>query len=1143
MTANGSSWWDDFLETPLADLVREPELPTDGEQTEQAAWEAFLTTPLSSLVRRPTPTTPPDRPYRVSVLGPIKVWYGAAKSRASLSPAKQKLLAALVLARTGGVSWQATRPSDTGADEETVRAAFRMSVSRLRAHLPPDAIEDLGKGTVRLNLDIADVDAWTLLHLASTDTPLQDIPARRLLHLLEPVEPCIGVQLDADHESAVRDLHDARNTLMIRVTEERPELLRGDFVTYLRRHLHEEPFNERLLATLVMAEALGGDRRRALRTLRRAMDDFAESGLTVSPDVAGLEDELLDPTAEARFLPYVPSMRPPVPQALLDLRNRDHVGHRAELQRLIGLVNKGSGHAVVRGVSGVGKSRLLAELAVHAAEAGVPSLYLRPDPQGSDSSYDALLRAMPDFRAAVGPVLAQPLSAGVGSLLLATAIDCLGDRAGLGSLVVIADDVHRLDSGTARMLSQLPATDVAQQVVLVVAMTDDPDRPPPTSPSTVLSDSLTAVRIELGPVADADLRDMVRQQWPEASESVVHDLAARLYNLSGGRAGVASILLGAFPEDDDGVQLAGLPTIRPITGVVEALPREAARLGAAAAALGQTIELRQLQTLTGLGPDGVLPLLDELLRRQLLRETSDLCYETCHPLVAETLLKAAGPEQVSEWHERAARRCADHVHRHAMHAFGAGERFPRDEAIHALAASALRHLAVGSYWEAVVVFRQAVLVAEEGRLEPWLEGNMARALQLSGLPTEAGRVRGRALDEALTVDDHATALAIATSGLPEAEEIEGDDKLLSRLAMIDKTKLTRTDSFQLACHRSRQLAIAGDFDRSTRYAQEAIDLAEGPTERAMAVITQRFTMSCTTEPEERIDLLDTIDTDAHHGDPSRLANYYMVHAIDCYEAGRSDDARILRSKVDDIPEVPLLYRWQGKQFDVMDAFCRGHLTESGELREEAYAFGQRAGIHGALAARQGARLIDLWIGGSLHELGDVVDDVVGPDKLMDPAASLYHRAGTVPVYLAAGRTEEALAIAENIAEYVTVRPVAQRSTALPIVADALARSPRHDLLDQARRLLKRRGRSSIVLGAGVACVGPVDLHLAKLAPNRQLRSAHLDVALTVAQEAGHVLWEAYILADIARLRADDDEVAELRQRYAGTELADIVGRG
>ncbi|MEM9133028.1 MAG: ATP-binding protein [Actinomycetota bacterium] len=1083
----------------------------------------------------------PPSGFPVRVLGAIEVGYSNAKSQTPLSPAKQRLLAALVVARDRGVPWHGGREGDAGGDEESLRAAFRMSVSRLRSHLPPGSIEDIGDGTVRLLLDVADVDTWMLLHLASTDTPLDQVSAKQLLHLLQPVEPFMGVQLDARYESDVRAIYDARNALMIRVANERPDLLRGDFVSFLRGHLLEDPFNERLLATLVMAEAHGGDRRRALRTLRKAIDDFAEVGLEVSAEVAKLEDDLLDPEAQTRFESYVPEMRPPVPQALLDMRTRAHVGHRGELQRLVDLAKKGTGQAVVRGTSGVGKSRLLAELAFRAAEVGIPAIFLRPGPQGSDSTYDPLLTALPGFRAAALPILTQPPSGGTSSLLLATAIDCLAERAGDGTLILIADDAHLLDSGTARLLAQLPSTDVAERIVLVVAATDQPDQDPDTSPTSILADSVMALRIDLGPVTETDLRDMVRQQWPDTLEPLVWNLARQLYDMSSGRAGVASILLASFTEPDVIPDLSNLRGVRPIMQVVQALPGDVARLGAAAAVLGQDFDLRALRAVTGLSTEEIRPPLDDLLRRQLLRETKGLRYEVAHALVTKALLDAADPGQVGEWNELAARHYADNVHSFAIHAFAAGDRFPRQEVLSALEASAQRHLDVGSYWEAVVVFRKALLLSDDGRLGPSLEGLMARALELSGLLAEAARVRSRALEDVFAVGDHRTALDITVSGLPEAEEVEGDGGIVNRLDRIDADRLDRVDAFRLASHRSRQLAIAGRYEDSRQRALEAMELAEGPSERVQAVITNRFTMSCTTDPNERTALLDTIDGEAHEGDSTRLANYYMVQAIDCYEAGRTDDARVWRSKVDDVPDVPLLYLWQGMQFDTMDAFDQGHLQESRRLREEALAFGLRAGIHGASAANSGAVFVDLWITGRLADFSEMVDDLVGPGRLIDPNASLFHRSGSVPVYLAAGRTEEAVAIAEGIAAEVTSRPVAQRSTALPIVAQALALSKQSCLIGAARRLQEKRGSSSVVLGACVACVGPIDLYLARLAPDHEQRTAHLDAALRVSEEADRALWEAYTLAEIARVNDDADGLARLQERYHETELITIVG--
>ncbi|MEL7210764.1 MAG: AAA family ATPase, partial [Actinomycetota bacterium] len=264
---------------------------------------------------------------------------------------------------------------------------------------------------------------------------------------------------------------------MIRVARERPDLLRGEFVSHLRGHLVEDPFNERLLATLIMVEAHGGDRRRALQTLRQARDEFVEIGLELSAEVTALESDLLDPDARTRFEPLVPDLRPPIPTALADMRVGAHVGHRDELAELEALVRAGTGQALIHGPSGVGKSRLCAELADRSAKLRVPTVYLRPERHGSDPAFAPLLRSLEGFRTRALPLLERPSSPELRSLLLVAGLQELTERAGDRSLLLIVDDSQLLDSATAELVRQLPYTDVAARIILVVVATERDDEP------------------------------------------------------------------------------------------------------------------------------------------------------------------------------------------------------------------------------------------------------------------------------------------------------------------------------------------------------------------------------------------------------------------------------------------------------------------------------------------------------------------------------------------------------------------------------------------------------------------------------------------------------------------------------------------
>ncbi|MEL7155690.1 MAG: hypothetical protein AAFN30_03720 [Actinomycetota bacterium] len=403
-------------------------------------------------------------------------------------------------------------------------------------------------------------------------------------------------------------------------------------------------------------------------------------------------------------------------------------------------------------------------------------------------------------------------------------------------------------------------------------------------------------------------------------------------------------------------------------------------------------------------------------------------------------------------------------------------------------------------------------------------------------------MRERALADALAAGDPATGLGIIVSGLPEAQLVDGDQVLVDRLSRIDEGELEQGQALELACHRSRQLAILGRYEEATKRAAEAVALAEGPAQQVKAVITQRFAKSCTTEPEERCRLLDGIERAVAQGDPADRAEYYILQTVDCYEAGRTEDAAKWRNRLHELQDPPLFRQWQGLQFDAMRAWDQGRMADAERLRAEAGRFGLLAGINGASESGHASQLVNMYLSTGFSGLADVLGDFVGPGKLLDPEASVLQCSGAVAVLYDCGAIEEAVALAEQLAESVTRSPVGQRTAALAFAAEALAVSARTSLIDDVRNLLELRGRSSMVLGACVASVGPVANYLATLAPDAGQRRKHLEEAVEVAREAGQLVWEVYCRARLARVTGDDAALDALRRDYADTELLPFISR-
>ncbi len=1079
--------------------------------------------------------------YSLAALAPVvSAEFDTAKSPGPLSGAKQTLAAALILRGDRGVDWRvaAELGGETigpSVDESARAAAFRMAVSRLRAHLPPNSIVDIGNGWVTLDLPAEEVDVWHLAHLVSPEHPLGEVPPGRLQHLLQPVTAYAGAIEGVLAEQGQELVRRNQRDLLVRLAGERSELLRGSFVDHLRHHLENDPYNERLVATLALVEARAGDRRKGLEVLRQADERLGEHGMTLSSAMRDLETALIigeDDDLNPEVVPVVPGRALALPSALAELRINRHVGHEEELARLQELLVARRGRAVVTGPSGSGKTRLCAELAARAAETVMPTLYLKP--QADDRALDPLRRALGSFRARAEEVETRVGSSGteLASRLLGVAFEALAEATEPAGLVLIVDDVAALDSTTARLVRQLPLADVASRVVLVVVDAQELEDRHPSPVAAELADQPGTVTVSLGLLDETQLRHLIEGSRSLAP-TATWNLARQLLSLSGGRAGVAWILLDAVPRTGGSPDFSQVKGVLPLVELIEARSDEARAVGGASSVVGE-VDLAAVSALTGLDGETVLGALDELVRHNLVRDLGGDRFEIRHAQVARALVQAAGPDEVREWHRRAAEHFGADVHRRARHEAHVADLLPEGRAVESLIESARIRLATGDHWEATDSYRKATVLSG-GRLRLEVEGRMARALDLSGLRAGGERTRDRAFTDALAAGDHALALTISVSGLPEAEDVHSNADLLRRLGAVDAARLDQRSRWELYCHRSRQYGIAGMVDDSLDYAQRAEALAAGPGDRVRARLLRRMAQSERTSPEERLALLEGVAADVDRLRPVDQADYCFVRTIDHYEAGQAAEAASWRRRLDELEDVPVIRRWHAMLFDAVRARDQGRLAEAARLRDEAREFGVGRGITEAHAALRAGELGDAWFVGRM----DRFRDEIRPGGVLDPAATVMQRAGAVAAHMACQEEDEALPLAVSVCEEVLAMPIGQRSAALVWVAEALVRADRPDLVGKVRNLLSLRGGWVMVYGAFVTTFGPVACLDALLSCDDEARGDQWREGIARAEKDGYLGLAFQGAAALQRTLDDGEPLARLRADHPDCELTEL----
>lgn len=352
----------------------------------------------------------------------------------------------------------------------------------------------------------------------------------------------------------------------------------------------------------------------------------------------------------------------PGPAAMMNVmalspRARPVVGRDADLHRLRGAVGLGPGAAqgglvLVSGDAGIGKSRLVAELAHEAGTGGwlvvaghcvglsgsempyLPFTELLGELAAAASDVlDAVQQRIPDLGVLV-PALARgvPLAPPDAARLAEAVHACLTEVASRQPLLVVVEDVHWADHSSRDLLSLILARGFAEPVGLVVTYrSDDLHRRHPlhaTLPSWTRLPHVT--RLELTRLPDAAMRTLVAGlDGAPTDDSTLIDLVERA---EGNAFFAEELVASGAPRELRGEDLGRLLRRR-----VEQLSGPAEQAVRAAAVGGRTVSHELLTAVTGLDDDEFEIAVGEAVEHHVLVPTAAGEYSFRHALLAEAV--------------------------------------------------------------------------------------------------------------------------------------------------------------------------------------------------------------------------------------------------------------------------------------------------------------------------------------------------------------------------------------------------------------------------------------------------------------------------------------------------------------------------
>jgi DNA-binding SARP family transcriptional activator len=441
----------------------------------------------------------------------------------------------------------------------------------------------------------------------------------------------------------------------------------GEVVARVERLLADHPLRERLWALLMLALYRSGRQADALRAYQRARSLLAtELGIDPGAELRELESaillqrpELLVGTAPMAGPPTMsgtlPVPAPPTPETAI-------VGRAEECALMSAFVDDAArrgGLLLLCGEPGIGKTRLLAELATDFARAGGRVLSGRAYQAERGRPYGAwvdALRSTPlpplaaRLRSDLTPLLpelsGEPTEADDERHLYDAVASLLGLLVAAGPLAVILDDIHWLDDASIGLLHFAVRALAGSGVVFATA-----------ARSAELEVSAT-VR---GLVRDLDragqlVSTVVPPLGPDAVRALTETVAAGMdpspvVAASNGNPLLVVEMARALTRGEDLT-----------SGRIDALIGDRlAILGDAAgglvpwlAAFGRDVAPGLLGDIAGLSPADLLAPLDELERHGLLRATPEGTYDFTHDLVREVSYRRVSPPRRRLLHHRIA---------------------------------------------------------------------------------------------------------------------------------------------------------------------------------------------------------------------------------------------------------------------------------------------------------------------------------------------------------------------------------------------------------------------------------------------------------------------------------------------------------
>jgi DNA-binding SARP family transcriptional activator len=504
--------------------------------------------------------------------------------------------------------------------DESARASLRSALWALRRQLGDEANGSLV--TTRDRVGLAD-DVWV------------DVAEAERLRTAGQLEEALGLAngellpgLEDEWVFDARDEHRVRTAAVLEqlaaAAESAGDLRRAADLS--RRAAALEPLSEEAHRSLMRRLAAAGDRAAALTAFSELRTRLLQT-LRVGPS---------EETRRAAESLRADAPADRVPAQLRRIDTQLFVGRTSELARLVHLGDRhgeGVGIGLIAGEAGSGKTRLAARFAVESALQGATVLY-------GCCAEQALVPYEP-FADAVG-------ESGLDAAELEERL--AGVRG--ARLLLVLDDLQWADRATLALLSRLVRGRLAERLLVVGAYREDEANEPLFAAFADLRRNCVVERIELFGLGVEEMAALIGGAF-ETSAAAAQ--ARAIHARTGGNPFYARELarhVVEHPRTSFGDVPEGIRDV--VRARVERLSEDCASVLAAAAVIGESFELPELEVVAGRGAETLEQTLDDAVAAGLIEDLGAGRHRFAHALTRDAVYAGLGASRRARLHRAAA---------------------------------------------------------------------------------------------------------------------------------------------------------------------------------------------------------------------------------------------------------------------------------------------------------------------------------------------------------------------------------------------------------------------------------------------------------------------------------------------------------